>query len=60
MFRRKVPVMWIVVGDEEIPIAWDSRRLDKLIAKLIKNIEKIECEKRKLNKLAKKFLGVMF
>jgi hypothetical protein len=52
--RKKYPVMWIIEGNEEIPVEWDYRRLDKLIDKLVKLIEKSEKNKNKLRQILRK------
>ena len=53
--RKKYPVMWIVQGDEEIPIAWSNKNIPKLIDKLIKNIKKREKIKYKIKKIIYKY-----
>jgi len=55
-WRKKIPVMWIVEGNQEIPIEYDYGRIPKIIDKAIKLIIRRENRKQKINREMKKLL----
>ena len=54
-FFRKVPVAWVIEGNNEKPIAWDRKsRIEKIINTLIRKLEEIEKNKTKKAELLDK------